>query len=230
MTADRGPAPQILAIGDAALLVRLGTVADPDLTERAHRLADALEAARAGTPALGPPVPAHASVLVPFDPLGATAAEVRRVVDDLLAAAVPAVDAPSADPPIEIAVRYGGDDGPDLEPVAAATGLSAADVIELHAGATYRVLFLGFAPGFAYLGGLPGALVTARRSTPRERVPAGSVAIAGSHSAVYPLAMPGGWNLIGRTDASLFDPRHDPPTPLAPGRTVRFVPDRAGRG
>jgi KipI family sensor histidine kinase inhibitor len=217
-------------MGDSALLVRLGTDADPDLTERAHRLADAIEAARTETPGLGWPVPAHASVLVPFDPLGATAADVRRVVDRLLAEPTRPAAAASDEPAIEIPVRYGGSDGPDLESVAEAIGMSAADVVELHAGATFRVLFLGFAPGFAYLGGLPPDLRTARRSTPRERVPAGSVAIAGDHSAVYPLAMPGGWNLIGRTDACLFDPRADPPTPLAPGRIVRFVPDRARRG
>jgi KipI family sensor histidine kinase inhibitor len=216
-------------MGDAALLVTLGAEADPGLTERAHRLADALEAARAMTPAIGSPVPAHASVLVPFDPLGATAAEVRRVVERLLATSPRAASAPPDQPPIEIAVRYGGADGPDLESVAAAIGRTAAEIVELHAGATFRVLFLGFAPGFAYLGGLPPALVTARRSTPRERVPAGSVAIAGAHSAVYPLAMPGGWNLIGRTDAAMFDPRRDPPTALAPGRIVRFVPDRTER-
>ena len=230
MSVGQDPVPQILGIGDAALLVKLGTDPDPRLTERAHRLADAIDAARTETPAIGSPVPAHASVLVPFDPLGAAAADVRRVVDRLLAAPPRSADAARDEPAIEIPVRYGAADGPDLEPVAAAIGMSAADVVELHAGATFRVLFLGFAPGFAYLGGLPPALRTARRSTPRERVPAGSVAIAGDHSAVYPLSMPGGWNLIGRTDASLFDPRRDPPTPLAPGRIVRFVPDRARRG
>lgn len=230
MSVGQDPSPRILGIGDAALLVRLGTDAAPDLTERAHRLADAIEAARIETPAIGSPVPAHVSVLVPFDPLGATAADVRRVVDRILATPDRSVEPAPDQPAIEIPVRYGGADGPDLESVAEAIGMSAAHVVELHAGATFRVLFLGFAPGFAYLGGLPPALHTARRSTPRERVPAGSVAIAGDHSAVYPLSMPGGWNLIGRTQASLFDPRRDPPTPLAPGRIVRFVPDRARRG
>ena len=88
------------------------------------------------------------------------------------------------------------------------------------------MLFLGFAPGFAYLGGLPDRLVAPRRATPRERVPAGSVAIAGEHSGVYPRSMPGGWNLIGRTDAVLFDPDREPPSLLEPGAAVRFVPAR----
>jgi KipI family sensor histidine kinase inhibitor len=86
------------------------------------------------------------------------------------------------------------------------------------------VLFLGFAPGFAYLGGLAAALATARRPTPRERVPSGSVAIAGRQTAIYPRSMPGGWQLIGRTDVQLFDPSRSKPALLEPGATVRFVP------
>jgi KipI family sensor histidine kinase inhibitor len=138
------------------------------------------------------------------------------------------VPAPGPAPagPVEIAARYGGPDGPDLELVAEAHRLSPASVIELHAGATYRVLFLGFAPGFAYLDGLPPELATPRRSTPRERVPAGSIGIAGRQTAVYPLSMPGGWNLIGRTDVTLFDASLERPARLAPGDTVRFVPAR----
>ena len=131
-----------------------------------------------------------------------------------------------ASPPIEIAVRYGGADGPDLEAVADLHGLRPADVADLHASAPYRVLFLGFAPGFGYLAGLPPSLSTPRRASPRERVPAGSVGIAGEQTAVYPLAMPGGWQLIGRTDAVLFDPTRDPPALLRPGAAVRFVPAR----
>jgi KipI family sensor histidine kinase inhibitor len=127
---------------------------------------------------------------------------------------------------IEIPVRYGGPDGPDLEEVASRHGLTSADVVELHAGARYRVLFLGFAPGFAYLGGLPAAIATPRRASPRERVPAGSVGIAGEQTGVYPLSMPGGWNLIGRTDLVLFDPLRPEPALLRPGAPVRFVPAR----
>ena len=125
-----------------------------------------------------------------------------------------------------IAVRYGGADGPDLDEVAALHGLRPSDVVDLHAGATYRVFFLGFAPGFAYLGPLPAELVTPRRATPRERVPAGSVAIAGEQTGVYPFETPGGWQLIGRTEERLWDldPDRRSPALLQPGDSVRFRP------
>lgn len=220
----REVAPRIEPLGDAALLVTFGERPHLVLTGRAHALAAAIDARRRAIEGLGRPVPAHASVLVPFDPLTIAAGDVETTLRDLLRGDGPGpgdlVDAT----PLEIPVRYGGPDGLDLEELAAARGLRPAEVVELHAGAQYRVLFLGFAPGFAYLGGLPPALMTPRRATPRERVPAGSVAIAGEHSAVYPRSMPGGWNVIGRTDALLFDPAAEPPTPLHPGRIVRFVP------
>lgn len=123
-------------------------------------------------------------------------------------------------------VRYGGEEGPDLEAVARETGLSAERVVELHAGAGYRVAFVGFSPGFAYLLGLPRALEVPRLASPRERVPAGAVAIAGPFAAVYPSATPGGWRLLGRTEARLFDPTAARPARLAPGGRVRFVAAR----
>jgi len=128
-------------------------------------------------------------------------------------------------PTVEIPVRYGGDDGPDLEDIAALVGRSPGEVVDLHASAAYRVLFLGFAPGFGYLGPLPTELVLARRATPRVRVPVGSVAIAGPYSAVYPGESPGGWHLLGRSTAAIWDPRREPPAMLAPGTIVRFAPE-----
>jgi KipI family sensor histidine kinase inhibitor len=122
---------------------------------------------------------------------------------------------------VEIEVVY---DGPDLPYVADAAGLSADQVVDLHSEATYRVAFCGFAPGFAYLTGLPPRLRLPRRSTPRTRVPAGSVAIASDYAAVYPTESPGGWHLIGSTVATMFDVDRDPPATLTPGTTVRFVP------
>lgn len=226
--ATSGPSMEtsIEPFGDAALLVTLGTLADPALAARAQAAAEAVAAVRTGHPAIGRPVPAGASVLIPFDPLSLSPDDAAAIVAAALAR-LPATPTPDqALPVVEIAVRYGGLDGPDLDALAERHGLRPADVVELHAGATYRVLFLGFAPGFGYLGGLPAALATPRRATPRERVPAGSVGIAGDRTAVYPLAMPGGWQLIGRTDAVLFDPRRDPPALLRPGAPVRFVPAR----
>jgi KipI family sensor histidine kinase inhibitor len=218
--------PRIEAFGDAAILATFGDEADPELTERAAALALAVDAGRVAVPAVGRAVPAHASVLVPFDPLAIEASEVIAFVRAAAErAGTRMADAPPAGI-VEIPVRYGGNDGPDIAELAAAHDLQPQDVVDAHAGARYRVLFLGFAPGFAYLGGLPTELATPRRASPRERVPAGSVGIAAAHTAVYPLAMPGGWNLIGRTDVRLFDPRKSDPATLRPGATVRFVPIR----
>jgi KipI family sensor histidine kinase inhibitor len=124
---------------------------------------------------------------------------------------------------VEIPVRYGGEDGPDLADVAAHCGLAVDEVVRRHGAAEYCVYFIGFQPGFAYLGGLDAALHTPRRAEPRVAVPAGSVGIGGAQTGIYPLATPGGWQLIGRTSLALFDPRAEPPTLLAPGDRVRFV-------
>ena len=122
-----------------------------------------------------------------------------------------------------VPVSYGGADGPDLADVAARTGLSEAEVVRLHSDAEYTVLVLGFMPGFPYLGILPVELDLPRRATPRVRVPAGSVAITGRQTGIYPFASPGGWHLIGRTSTRTWDPATNPPTLMAPGDRVRFV-------
>lgn len=121
---------------------------------------------------------------------------------------------------IELPVRY---DGPDLDAVADAAGLSVAEVITRHSQATYHAAFTGFAPGFAYLTGLDPSLRLPRRSNPRPSVPPGSIAIADAYSAVYPRASPGGWHLLGTTPAPIFDAERDPPALIPPGATVRFV-------
>ncbi|GGD10196.1 hypothetical protein GCM10011513_04570 [Franconibacter daqui] len=137
-----------------------------------------------------------------------------------------AMDPPSRQ--VTLPVIYGGDMGPDLADVARHTGLSEKQVVEQHAAGEYIVYFVGFQPGFPYLGGLPAALATPRRAEPRLSVPAGSVGIGGNQTGVYPLPTPGGWQIIGRTPQALFDPTHEPPGLLMPGDTVRFVPQKEG--
>jgi KipI family sensor histidine kinase inhibitor len=216
-------------IGDDPAAAEAADEAEFELAAQAQAIAAVLDEARAATRGLGRAIPAAASVLLPFDPL---TFELDDAIDLARRAAARAASSigPRAgsggqdEPAIEVPVRYGGDDGPDLEVVAEHAGLTPADVVELHAGARYRVLFLGFAPGFGYLGGVPAAIATPRRASPRERVPAGSVGIVGRQTAIYPRSMPGGWQLIGRTELVLFDPARPEPALLRPGAEVRFVP------
>jgi len=129
---------------------------------------------------------------------------------------------------IEIPVVYGTAAGPDLGEVGRHAGLTEKQVVELHSSIDYVVWFLGFQPGFPYLGGLPEQLATPRRDEPRLQVPAGSVGIGGAQTGIYPIATPGGWQLIGHTPLSLFDPHRDEPVLLRPGDTVRFIPQKEG--
>lgn len=168
--------------------------------------------------------PGYATLLVRFDGRRVAPAAIER---ELAARLDGLADHPAPEPrSFDVPVRYGGDGGPDLEEVARATGLCAAEVVAKHAAADYTVRFLGFAPGFPYLDGLPADLATARRSAPRRRVAAGSVAIAGMQAGIYPVASPGGWNVIGRTDLALFDAERQTPALLSPGDRVRFVVER----
>jgi KipI family sensor histidine kinase inhibitor len=238
-----GQPPRIVPFGDAALLVILGDAVDPALNARAQAVVRAVEADRAAASGAGQlvpwgrPVPAYASVLVPVDPLASGADGVVDRLRGLVAGTATAIDdRPGHDPqaegpqvdrppqvdPLVVDVRYGGDDGPDLPDVARALGLTEDEVIAEHVAGRYRVYFLGFAPGWAYLGPLSERLRLPRRATPRTRVPAGSVAIAGAQTGVYPSATPGGWHLIGRTDVPLWQPDRDPPALLRAGQEVRF--------
>jgi KipI family sensor histidine kinase inhibitor len=159
-------------------------------------------------------VPAARTVLVSVRP-GASLGSLRRLLDTVDLSRPPEVSSRE----VRIPVHY---DGPDLELVAETAGLTTAEVVELHSGAEYEVAFCGFAPGFGYLVGLPEPLRQPRLDSPRTKVPAGSVAIAGEFTAAYPRATPGGWRLLGHTDVTLFDARRDEPALLAPGDRVRF--------
>jgi len=123
----------------------------------------------------------------------------------------------------DVPVRYGGEDGPDLDALAGSSGVSVDDVIALHTAPTYVVAFIGFSPGFPYLIGLPDELARPRLATPRTRVPSGSVGIGGPYTGIYPSSTPGGWHLIGRTELELFDAGRVPPARLLPGDQVRFI-------
>ena len=163
-------------------------------------------------------VPAARTLLLvtrPDTDLGALAREIRDV-----AATTDATAPTTATRLVKVPVRY---DGPDLDAVAAHTGLSTAQVVEAHTGTPWRVAFSGFAPGFAYLVGGDPRLVVPRHPEPRTRVPAGAVGLAGEFSGVYPRESPGGWQLIGTTDLALWDADRDPPALLTPGTTVRFT-------
>ncbi|MCG8706962.1 5-oxoprolinase subunit PxpB [Brenneria sp. 4F2] len=129
---------------------------------------------------------------------------------------------------LDIPVIYGGEAGPDLALVADHCDMTEKQVVEAHSSASYIVYFLGFQPGFAYLGGLNEKLHVPRRAEPRLRVAAGSVGIGGSQTGIYPLSTPGGWQLIGRTSLGLFDPQSMPPTLLRPGDKIRFLPQQGG--
>lgn len=206
------PRIRVHPLGDAAVLAELGTRLDTALNTRAIALAAALKKRRDVRQA----VPGHASVTVQFDPdqvtYEALATAIRR-----LATRRPPMDEPGR--LHRIPVVY---DGPDLAEVAARLGLSTQRVVELHGKPIYRAFLVGFVPGWAYLGPLADELVLPRRASPRTLVPAGSVAIAGRQTGVYPLASPGGWHLIGRTSVRLFLPDSDPPSLFRAGDRVKF--------
>lgn len=206
--------PRVRAFGDSALLVELGETVDEGLAAWARALADAWD--------LGPAVPAYASVLLCFDPERIEPEIAERRAADLLAPGptyAPRDSAPART--IEVPTRY---DGPDLADVAARSGVSVDELVGLHRSRVYSVVFLGFLPGFAYCGRLDPRIVAPRLERPRERVPAGSVAVADGQTGIYPFASPGGWRLIGSTDLALFDPQRVEPSLLRAGDRLRFVP------
>jgi inhibitor of KinA len=214
------PYPRILPVGEAAFTVEFGDAVDAMLNRQVHAL-DAVLRARS-VPGLVETVPTYRSLLVMYDPQVSRADAVRAALMEALASQA-TVDAPEGRL-VEIPVHYGGACGPDLADVAAHCGLTEQAVIELHAQPVYAVAMLGFAPGFAYLLGLPEVLATPRLATPRLRVPPGSVGIAGAQTGVYALETPGGWRIIGRTDLALFDLAREVPFVLQAGDRVRFIP------
>ncbi len=212
-------------LGEDAVLLRFGTTLDPDLNARVHALAAAI---RGDRPAwLIDIVPAFSTLALCIDLTALQQGnEALPMVRDWLesqsyqGAAAAHGDASACH---EIAVRYGGEYGPDLAALAAHAGMDSAEVIRRHCSVRYRVAMLGFAAGFPYLIGMDAGLAMPRHATPRTHVAAGSVGIGGVQTGIYPRSGPGGWQIIGRTEARLFDAARDPPALLGPGDTVRFV-------
>lgn len=212
---------RIRECGDSMLLVEFAPVIDPRVNERAIALATRLRDRHPS--GVRDVAPGYCTVGVHFDPLQTDRPALEAVIADE-AAVVETVVAESPRAAIEIGVSYGGEAGPDLAAVAEHAGCTPAEVIERHAARTYRVYMLGFVPGFAYMGRVDATIAMPRHRAPRERVPAGSVGIAGEQTGVYPVASPGGWQLIGRTSCVMFDSARAVPSLLAPGDVVRFVP------
>ncbi|WP_118181954.1 5-oxoprolinase subunit PxpB [Paraburkholderia phosphatilytica] len=207
---------RIYPLGDTALVCEAPGPATLDCQRRVWALAELAQA----WPQVLEVVPGMNNLTLTFDPLEA---DRDALAEQLAAGWQSAAGAAAPGREVEIPVRYGGEHGPDLADVAKHTGLSPREVAERHAAGEYIVFFLGFQPGFAYMGGLDHALHTPRRASPRLEVPAGSVGIGGEQTGVYPAASPGGWQLIGRTDVTLFDPSKRPATLLQPGDRVRFT-------
>ncbi len=210
--------PRVVPFGEAALLVELADEFQENVVGWARAIADTWESVFA----FGPAVPAYTSALLRFDPLRIAATEAERLANELLARGeFTTIAGNRARRVIEIPTTY---DGPDLAATAERSQLSVEQLVALHSGREYTAYFLGFMPGFAYCGRVDPRIVAPRHERPRERVPAGTVAIADGQTGVYPLASPGGWQLIGRTELAMFDPTAAEPVRIRAGDRVRFVP------
>ena len=211
--------PRIVALGDSSILIQRGEETDLAVNKRVHALAGLVEAS--AIVGVIETVPAYATLLVHYDPLLLSYTQIKIILQEKM---VQIQENESSKPRrIEVPVQYGGELGPDLEAVAAHLGLRVEDVIRIHSDKIYAVYMMGFTPGYPYMGKLDDALIMPRLETPRTRVPAGTVAIAGSQTGIYSIESPGGWNLIGWTPLKLFDPNSDSPFLFAPGDEVKFI-------
>ena len=207
-------------LGDSALLVQLGDKIDSAINQRVHALNALLQTKNIA--GIIETVPAYCTLLIHYDPLILTFDQVTHWVRDKLTQVDDSLNRRPRQ--LEVPTRYGGASGPDLEAVAVSKGISAADVVRIHSEREYTVYMMGFTPGFPYLGTLDERLIMPRMETPRTLVKAGSVAIAGSQTGIYPLDSPGGWHLIGWTLLKLFDPTRESPFLFAPGDIIKFIP------
>ena len=205
-------------MGDRGFLVEVGQEISADVNRRVQELMLRLQ--QANLPGVRELAPSYRSLLVVFDPLTIAPEKLKAAITDV-AARPGGSELPQAKL-ITVPVFYGGDYGPDLEWVAGHLGISTEEVIRLHTETVYRVYMIGFTPGYPYMGELPAALAVPRRSTPRTRVPKGSVGMAQRQTGIYPVESPGGWQIIGWTPIELFDPKRQMPSLLEMGDGVKF--------
>lgn len=211
--------PRIVPFGDSSALIQLGDEIDLEINQHVHALAQLIEASSIN--GVIEAVPAYATLLVHYNPLVLSFAQIK----DRLRVKISQIEETTSRKPrqVEVPVRYGGEFGVDLEHVARHLHLSVEDVIRIHSKKNYTVYMMGFTPGYPYMGKLGDALIMSRLETPRTRVAAGTVAIAGSQTGIYSIESPGGWRLIGWTPLKLFDPESDSPFLFSPGDEVKFV-------
>ena len=214
--------PGIVPLGDSAVLVQLGDEIELTINWRVHALANLIIT----SPMQGviEVVPAYATLLVHYDALLLSFAQMKAYLNTQISQME---ESKSRKPRrIEVPVRYGGEMGPDIESVASYCGLRVEDVIRIHSEKIYTVFMMGFTPGYPYMGKLDDRLIMPRLETPRTRVPAGTVAIAGSQTGIYSIESPGGWQLIGWTPLKLFDPGSESPFLFSPGDEVKFIVEK----
>ena len=210
---------RILASGDTALVVEFGETIDRVINDRVLALADRIE--KAAISGVVEQVPTFRSLMVHYDPEVMLFAELAERVRGFLSGLTAKAHVARL---WVLPTCYGGDLGPDLGEVAAATGLAPDEVVRMHAAETYHVYVVGFLPGWPYMGDLPEKLALPRRENPRVKVPMGAVCIAQRLTGIYPLESPGGWHLLGRTPVRMFDKRRSKPVLLTPGDSVRHEP------
>ena len=211
---------RLVPAGDSALIVEFEERIDPAVNARVLAVADSIQAAGIG--GIRDVVPTYRSVAVYFDPLSTNYDALVAILEHSAAQSVPQVSRHR--PPVRIPVCYAGELGPDLAHVARFAHMSESDVVAVHSSKSYRVFMLGFVPGFAYMGIVDARIAAPRHSTPRVRVPLGSVGIAGEQTGIYPAETPGGWQLIGRTPVRPFDLSRAEPFLLKGGDAVQFYP------
>ncbi len=211
---------QFRIAGDLGVLVEYGEGIDPDVNRKVRTMAMALD--RNPVTGIVAVVPTYRALLIRYDPVLTDLAVLKQALLDL-ENRLASIDVP-APRTVEIPVCYGGEFGPDIETVATVNNLSVVDVIRQHSEPVYPIYMIGFTPGFPFLGGLPEPLHTPRLETPRTHVPEGSVGIANGQTGIYPVASPGGWQLIGRTPLKLFEPEKENPFLYRAGDCIRFRP------